>query len=879
MRVVTAGIAASVLVAVVVGARYFHRTPANRAAPPARVDEPAPLAAGISWGLARDRAARISDLRYAVALRIPGDKAAPIEGQITATFALSDAAAPVAFDFDQPASHVHGVTAGGHPIAARLDHGHLVIPAAALAAGANRIEIGFVAGDEPLHRSGDFLYSLFVPARASHALPCFDQPDLKARWQLSLRVPHDWVAVANGQELARSQGAEGDEVRFAETEPLPTYLFAFVAGRFQIETAERNGRTFRMFHRETDAAKLARNRDAIFDLQAHALGWLEDYTQIPYPFGKFDIVLIPAFQFGGMEHAGAIDYNADSVLLDDTAPQTRRLGRAELIAHETAHMWFGDLVTMRWFDDVWMKEVFANFMAAKIVNPSFPEVDHDLRFVVQHYPSAYGVDRTAGTNPIRQALANLNEAGSLYGRIIYDKAPIVMRQLEALVGADPLRAGLRRYLAGHRFGNASWPELIDIVREVDRASPRPSGVDLAAWSHAWVETRGRPTITTELDASSGQLDRLGFVQSGGGDAMIWPQRLRVAIGLPDGTRTLDVTLAGARTEVAAAAGLAKPRWVLPVAGGIGYGDFVLDAGTTDALLGGLRDVGDAATRAAALIALWDAMLDRRVAPRRLLATLIAELPREPDELVVAMMLDDVRGVFWRFLAPAARVEVAPALEALLRGGLDRAASPSRKAAWFDALRGVATTAATLDWLERVWRREVAIAGLPLAEADETNLALELAVRDRPGGDAILAAQEARITNPDRRARLAFLRPALSPDAAVRDAFFVSLKDVANRRHESWVLEAMRWLNHPLRAASSQRYVVEALSLVRELQRTGDIFFPKAWSDVALSGYQSREVAAAVNRFIDQLPPDYPERLRWIVVSAADPLVRAAAIVE
>ena len=127
-----------------------------------------------------------------------------------------------------------------------------------------------------------------------------------------------------------------------------------------------------MLHRETDAAKVARNRDAIFDLHAAALAWLENYTGIPYPFGKFDFVLIPSFQFSGMEHPGAILYNAGSMLLDESATENQMLNRASTISHETAHMWFGDLVTMRWFDDVWMKEVFANFMAGKIVNPSFP---------------------------------------------------------------------------------------------------------------------------------------------------------------------------------------------------------------------------------------------------------------------------------------------------------------------------------------------------------------------------------------------------------------------------------------------------------------------------------------------------------------------------
>src|SRR5205085_11252477 len=197
--------------------------------------------------------------------------------------------------------------------------------------------------------------------------------------------------------------------------------------------ALRNGRELRMFHRETDAAKVARNREALFDLHASALAWLEEYTAIPYPFEKLDFILIPSFQFGGMEHAGAILYNASSLMLDPSATQSQLLGRASLIAHETSHMWFGDLVTMRWFNDVWMKEVFANFMAAKIVNPSFPEINHELRFLLANYPAAYDVDRTPGTNAIRQPLDNLKDAGTLYGNIIYDKAPIVMRHLEAIL--------------------------------------------------------------------------------------------------------------------------------------------------------------------------------------------------------------------------------------------------------------------------------------------------------------------------------------------------------------------------------------------------------------------------------------------------------------
>jgi aminopeptidase N len=194
-----------------------------------------------------------------------------------------------------------------------------------------------------------------------------------------------------------------------------------------------------------------------------------------------------------MEHAGAILYNQASQLLDESATQNQLLDRASTIAHETAHMWFGDLVTMKWFDDVWMTEVFANFMAAKIVNPSFPEVNHDLRFLLAHYPSAYQVDRTAGTNPIRQHLANLNEAGQLYGAIIYQKAPIVMRQLETMLGEQSFRDGLREYLKRYSFGNATW---LDLVRILDARTPE----NVAAWSRAWVQERGRPEFTVAVSA-------------------------------------------------------------------------------------------------------------------------------------------------------------------------------------------------------------------------------------------------------------------------------------------------------------------------------------------------------------------------------------------
>ncbi len=822
---------------------------------PAAAPDPGP---GISLALATARAAAIRNVRYELAFSIPAAETEAVTGRAVIRFELAEGGRPLVLDFTPGAGAVESVAVNGRPSAFRRVPDHIVIPAGEVARGRNSVEVAFRAGDAALNRNPEFLYTLFVPARAHLAFPCFDQPDLKARFALELTVPAGWQAVANGAETDEEGAAAGRRLRFAETQPIPTYLFAFAAGQFQVETAERNGRTLRLFHRETDATKLARNREAIFDLHAAALAWLEDYTAIPYQFGKFDFVAIPSFQFTGMEHPGAIFYNASSMLLEETATENQLLRRAAVIAHETSHMWFGDLVTMRWFDDVWLKEVFANFMAEKIVNPSFPKLDHALRFLVAHYPSAYSVDRTAGTHPIRQPLDNLDDAGTLYGSIIYDKAPIVMRQLERLVGPDGFRDGLRAYLKQFAFGNATW---LDLVGVLDARTP----LDVAAWSRAWVQEAGRPAVRTEIAGG-----RIALVQA---DPR-WIQHAEVLVGTAAGESLVPLELDATRNELPAPAEL---KFVLPAGGGIAYGDFTLDEASRRHLLGHLPELGAPVSRGAAWVTLWEELLDARLAPADFVELALAALPREDTEQNVQLVLGYLQDAYWRFLPEASRRDDAPRLEQALRAGLERAQSRSLKSAYFSALRNCVTTPEGIAYLERVWRREEQIPGLTFAEADEATMALELAVRGVPGAAVILEEQRSRFTNPDQRARFEFVMPALAADPAVRDAWFASLADVKNRRREPWVVDGLRYLHHPLRAVESRRYVRPALDLLAEIQRTGDIFFPTNWLDATLGGHNDAETAAIVRAFLAE-GPEYPLRLRRIVLQSADDLFRAARIV-
>lgn len=423
---------------------------------------------GVSFKLNEFRKKSISDIKYSLEFDIPEGKTTPINGKQTISFNLSDLSQPLVIDFNVDSTQIKAVS-----VDYQFANEHIIIRPEVLKKGLNNISIEFAAGDLSLNRNEEYLYTLFVPDRASTCFPLFDQPNLKAVYDLKLNVPEGWKSVSNQTK-----------------KPISSYLFAFAAGKFKSKSQTVDGREMTMYYRETDSIKVKKNTDEIFTLHGKALAWLEDYTQIKYPFEKFDFALIPSFQYGGMEHPGSIFYSEGALFLDDNASVNRKMGRASLIAHETAHMWFGDLVTMDWFNDVWMKEVFANFMAAKIVQPSFPEIDHNLRFFLAHYPAAYSVDRTKGANPIIQPLDNLKNAGTMYGAIIYQKAPIVMRHLEKMIGEEMMRESLQEYLQTYSYKNAVWDDLVKII---DKRTPE----DIAKWSHDWVYTAGMPVIESD----------------------------------------------------------------------------------------------------------------------------------------------------------------------------------------------------------------------------------------------------------------------------------------------------------------------------------------------------------------------------------------------
>ncbi|MXO03489.1 M1 family aminopeptidase [Flavobacterium sp. HBTb2-11-1] len=821
---------------------------------------------GVSEQLAKFRKKQISDLQYSLSFEIPNQKAENINSDLTINLSLSDLSQPLILDFKEKTSNIKAVEANGKKFSIVHENGHIVIPVSTLVSGKNTVAISFIAGNLSLNRNDEFLYTLLVPDRASTLFPCFDQPDIKATYKLSLSVPKDWSVLAGADVKEKMEKGDFTSYTFGESDKMSTYLFSFVAGKFNSVT-QKPGLEMTMLYRENSPEKFRVSADTIFNLHQQSLDFLEKYTNYKFPFQKLDFASIPVFQYGGMEHVGAIQYRESTLFLDNSATDTEKLNRAKLIAHETSHMWFGDLVTMKWFDDVWMKEVFANFMADKIMNPIFPKVNHNLQFFTAHYPSAFAEDRSLGTHPIKQHLANLKDAGSLYGAIIYNKAPIMMRQLEASMGKEPFQKGIQKYIQKYANDNADWNNLVELL---DAETP----LDMKKWSDVWVNKSGRAIFTDQIEYDSKNRIKSFEIQQQAEDKSenIWPQVFQIGLVYAKEVKVLSVNINDKNTVVKEAVGLEKPIAVVYNYNGFGYGVFPLDGIN----LNYITSLKDEMARASAYSNLYENMLIGNISPDDAFRCYFRGIQLEENELVLRIITNNINAIYWRFFTEKQQKVSQKMLVYTLFTRLPSDLSSNIKKTLFGLFSSVAYSDLALGKLYKVWNREISIPNLKLNEDDYTNIAINLAIFKHPLADEILEKTRTSFTNPDKQKRFEFLLPSLSKDESVRNAFMESLKDDANREKESWVSVGLANIHHPLRQESAQKYIRFSLDLVDEIQRTGDIFFPKDWLDNTVGRYSSKFAFDEVQKFLKE-NPNFSPILKRKLFQATDLLYKAQNI--
>ncbi|MER0479915.1 aminopeptidase N [Streptomyces sp. Edi2] len=527
---------------------------------------------------------------------------------------------------------------------------------------------------EGLHRFVDpedgevYLYTQYEPADARRVFANFEQPDLKAPFTFEVTAPEGWTVLSNG---AQEGEAEGGRHRFATTEPISTYITAVVAGPYHY-VCDVYRRTFEDgTELEVPLGALCRkglakhfDADDVFTVTKQGLDFFHDHFDFPYPFGKYDSAFVPEYNLGAMENPGCVTFREEFIFRGKVTEASYE-HRANVILHEMAHMWFGDLVTMQWWDDLWLKESYADFMGAFALVGATRFADGWITFANRRKSWAYHADQLPSTHPVTADIRDLEDAKLNFDGITYAKGAAVLKQLVAYVGQDAFLEGARRYFKRHAYGNTRLGDLLAALEET-------SGRELASWSRAWLETAGVNSLTPQVtyDAQD-RITELSILQEA---APSHPQLRvhRVAVGLyrrQDGLAEgggsalvryarAEVDVDGPRTAVPELAGLERPELVLVNDEDLTYAKVRFDEGSLATLRARLGDLADPMARAVCWAALWGLTRDGLVPARDYLDLVRRFAGRETGIGVLQSLHGQARTALEQYSAPEHREQAA-----------------------------------------------------------------------------------------------------------------------------------------------------------------------------------------------------------------------------
>ncbi len=859
--------------------------------------DPAP---GISHALAKRRLERIGIISYGLEFDLRSGMQ-EVAGKIEIRFSAVRAEDLV---LDWAGDMLEDVVLNGHepePRDMRRVHDHIVFAGRHILPGRNRLTARFKARvattGTPLtvyHDTKDnaeYLYTLVVPADAHRLFPCFDQPDLKAMFNLKLTTPADWTAVANERLAtpvktlaAHALGKQRKLWDFQGTEPLPTYLFAFAAGPFAVvrgpvvdfslEKLPDDEQPLRILLRKSKLPRLDSER--LFAMHLDSVRWYERYFASRYPFSKLDMVLCPGFPYGGMEHAGAIFYRESALVFDHEPTAVESMRRSTLVYHEVAHQWFGNLVTMSWFDDLWLKEGFATYMAYMVLAALEPDKNAWLRFHQTVKPAAYRVDATPGTVPIWQSLDNLDNAKSNYGPIVYNKAPSVLRELDHRIGREVFRDGVRRFLKQFPFVNARWSNLLACFEAA-------GAKNLAPWSHKWILGKGMPKVRAVIENKDGKVTRFRIQQTSaqGWPTTPWPLQLDLLAENPlDPSKPYRVHVQSDATitDVPRMVGKPTPQWVLLNPNDYAYGLFLLDPKTVRALPGILMDAQlpfrDPLLRAIAFRALYDSLREAELAPQKFVEVAVTLLERERDPLTHASLVAAATETIARYLAPAGRETWRKNLDDQLRTQLLHGELTGLELQTFRALVRFAKSKQTLDLCRELAAGKHSVPGLKLGTQDRFLAVTALLAANDASAQPLL--QKLEKTAKGDVAKYAYLARAAKPSAETKAHYFESYLNPENPP-EQWVQTSLSTFHWPGQDVLTLPYLEPALKNVQWIKEHRKIFFMPAWIDAFINAHASPEALAIVKRF--EQDKTMPQDIRRKLIQSADSLRRAIRIHE
>jgi aminopeptidase N len=608
----------------------------------------------------------------------------------------------------------------------------------------------------------EYLYTNFEPYEAHRLFPCFDQPDIKATYELTVTAPPEWEVIANGRQTTEATASDGRlRHKFERTKAFSTYLFALIAGPYDSVKSVHKGIELGLFCRKSLMKHL--DSEEIFTISKQGLDFYADFFDYPYPFGKYDQIFVPEFNPGAMENVAAVTHN-EYMVFRDPPTESQRRGRADTILHEMAHMWFGDLVTMRWWNDLWLNESFATYMSYLCMERAtrFDSGWQDFNASIKNW--AYRQDQLVTTHPIAGQVADTDATYLNFDGITYGKGASVLKQLVAAIGMDGFREGMRNYFRTYAFSNATLEQFLGSLEA-------GSGRDLKEWSKLWLETPSLNTIGSTWQADGDRITSFTVTQSAPSEyPTLRPHRLDLGLVRDENgrfqTTVLPLEVSGAETAVPAAEGLPRPSLVFPNFNDHGYAKVALDADSVAFVRANMERIDDRLLRQLLWSSLWNMVRDQQLKSTDFLALVREKLPLEPMSELTDAVLSHAAAALGRYV-PDERRESEYHLSFLTNwSAMQNAPAGDAKIIWARAVIAAAIVPADIQRVTQLIDGTEVVEGLNIDQDMRWAVAVKTVGHGMPGGEERVAQELER--DPSDRGQRAQLRAKVSvPSATVK----------------------------------------------------------------------------------------------------------------
>ncbi|MBD8655304.1 aminopeptidase N [Oxalobacteraceae sp. CFBP 13730] len=800
------------------------------------------------------RSARVSNVDYVLDFTLTGKET--FAGTTTVTFDLKDVDAPVTLDLKD--ATVKSVSVNGKPVATRYNKWFVTLDAASLAKGRNTVVIDYErlhsTNGEGLHRMVDpadgrvYTYSHFEPVAAQQMFAVFDQPDLKASYTVSVTAPRDWHVVTTTRETKIDERGANRHWTFKTTKRLSPYNFSLHAGPYQVWEDNSGKYPMRLFARQS-LAKLVVPNDWFRQTKA-GLGFFEEYFGVPYPFEKYDQLIVPDFLYGAMENAGAITFaEARYGVANMTAEQKQSL--TEVIMHEMAHQWFGNLVTMKWWNGLWLNESFASFMGVLATVESTEFKDSWQKFYQSGKQRAYIQDQTASTHPIEVPVPSSSNAFDNIDAITYSKGGSTLKQLRHLLGEDVFRKGVHNYLVKYSWKNATLDDFIGSLGEA-------AGRDLSGWTKQWLYNAGVNTIAANYSCSGGKIRNFTLAQTAPSKDLPTLREQRVQIGafkIDGGKLTLvknvPVTYTGARTAVPDMNGTACPDLVYPNYQDWGYAKVKLDKRSFATARTSLAKVDDPLLRAMLWQSLWDGVRDAEMPLNDFLTVALNNAPLEKDYTLLGDVLGKVSEskayLDAMNLDNAYTRQTALALEKMAWDGVQaNKGNADFQRRWFNQYVSVASSPDALTRLAGILGGQVDAAGVPVGQPQRWSIIAHLNRYNYPGAFDLIAQESARDKS-DAGQIAAVAATVVRPDATVKADWVKQIEDQKTTLPFSRIRTAMGSIFPAEQGALNERDADARLARLPQVDKAGGPVFMRAYAGTMIPATCTPQSVARLSR--------------------------------